>query len=125
MSEQQYVWMLGVISAWRQMQQRESDLDEPFPSAMEEVTAVAGRLRAPEKQAANDMAAVMFILLLLLLWSCAKHCAFFGGFHSKLCKINEAAIFSLIARIPHEISASGIPPAALPCDKSITSPHWT
>ena len=124
MSKQQYVWMLGLISAWRQLQQCDSDQDDSFPSrVMEEVTAVAGRLRTPERQAANDMAAALFILVLILWWCCAKNRANYGVFYSGICKINEAPIFRGLPRIPHQMAAAVFRLLIPSGDKSITSPH--
>ncbi len=106
MSKQQYVWMLGLISAWRQLQQCDSDQDDSFPSrVMEEVTAVAGRLRAPEREAANDMAAALFILVLLLWWCGAKNRANFCESYPVMRKINEPPIFRALPRTPHQMAA--------------------
>jgi hypothetical protein len=49
----------------------------PDASMMETVEAVAGRLRNPASQAANDMAAAMFILVFVWLWNCANYRAKF------------------------------------------------
>ena len=123
MSQQKYAWLLALSMISLRQRLEDNDQDDPFPSVMEEVTAVAGRLRESERQAANDLAAVMFILLLLLWWSCAKHRAIFCGFHSELREINEAAFFSWIACIPHEMGAAGFQPLPPSSDKSITSPQ--
>ena len=61
----------------------------PGAPMMESVEAVAGRLRAPVNQAANEMAAVMFILVLVWLWDYAN---------SRAKSVNSEAVLRKITR---------------------------
>ena len=106
--------MLGLITAWRQLQQGESNQQDPFPPSMEEVTAVAGRFHAPNSRAANDFKAALFIFLLILKYCCAKNRAKIVINGPDLCKFNEAAIFSQLLAIPHQMASAGILPSFHP-----------
>ena len=123
MTQEEYAWMLGLISAWRQLHQCKSEEDDPFPGQMEEVTAIGGRIRHYEDDAANEIAAGLLIFLLIVWSLCAKSRAKFGIFRPEMCKINQPAFFSTIARNPHQMAAAGFHPSTLSGAKSITSPH--
>ena len=123
MSQQKYTWLLALSMVSLRQRLENDDPDDPFPSEMAEVTALVGRLRQAERQAANDMAAVMFILLLLLWWNCAKHRANYAVFYSGIRKINEAPFFRALPRIPHQMAAAWLLASSLSCDKSITTPQ--
>ena len=62
---------------WRQ--QIDDGQDEPSSHSMDEITGIAGRLRQHNRQAANDLAAMLLILVFVFAWNCAKNRANFGG----------------------------------------------
>jgi hypothetical protein len=66
-----YNWLYW---AWVARLLNKTDGDAPPGSSMmAAVEAVAGRLRNPPSQAANDMSAAMFILVFVWLWNCANY----------------------------------------------------
>lgn len=76
MSEQQYMWMLGLIAAWRQ--QIEDHQDDPSSRAMDKITGVSGSFRQYEYKAANELAATLLVWVFIYAWNCAKQCAISG-----------------------------------------------
>lgn len=122
MSEQQYRWMLSAIAAWRQ---QDADGDDGFVSPeIDLVTAVAGHFAKYDQRSANELAAALFIFLLVFAWNSAKIYAKSGGFRPDLCKIGAASIFWLLGCIPHEMWLAGAAPLFDPSAKTITSPQW-
>ncbi len=120
MSEQEYVWMLGAISAWQQL---EDDRDSPKSIGMERVTGVSGSLSDYQEEAANEMAARLFILLLILSWTSANKSAKTLKNGPDFCKIPAAAFFPLLAAIPYQMAAAGFRALTQGSAKSITSPQ--
>lgn len=123
MSKQQYVWMLGLIAAWRQQQ---SNSDDPDGARMllQHVFAQAGQFtNAPAKSANDQVVACLFILLLLWWRNSAKNSANFAGFHLVFCKINADRFFPDSARNPRQLAVPEVYVPVLISDKSITSPQ--
>lgn len=77
-----YVWMLALAAAWQQ----HAD-DEPQGPQMARVDAQAGQLSQPASNAANDLAALAFISLLLWCYYCAKLTAIPFIFRARSLKI--------------------------------------
>ena len=99
MSKQQYLWMLGLMVAWQQ--QFDDDQDEPSLLAMDRVMGVVGCFRQYERQAANEFAARLLILLLVWMWNCANNNAKTANFGPEICKLTGREFFSLIPSFPH------------------------
>lgn len=85
MSKQQYLWMLGLIAAWRQ--QVDSDDQDGPRLLLQAIYAQAGTFKGAPTKAANDLAAALFILLLIWWWNYAiyhANVAATGAFSRKL-----------------------------------------
>lgn len=78
----------------------------PFVLSIEAINGVSGRLHLGERRAANDLAAALFILLLIFAWSCAKRCANNGVPVVFLCKITGANFSEAAAVYPACLLAS-------------------
>lgn len=92
MSEQEYAWMLGAISAWQHQLDHDQDGQPSFE--MKKVTGVSGLLRDYRQEAENEMVAAL-ILVLIYAWNCAKYRARIGGPDQNCAKYsqNVAALF--------------------------------
>lgn len=78
MSKQQYLWMLGLITAWRQ--QVDGDDQEGQGLLLQAIYAQAGVFDNAPAKSANDQMAAFLILLFILWWNCAKYRAQIGVF---------------------------------------------
>lgn len=108
--------------AWRQ-----NDADDDQDGArmqLQGVHARAGRFEGAPTTSANDLVAVLFLLLLIRYWICAKYIAKLLVLHMLLRKINAARIFAVLPRNPHQMGRAGFSPDCSTCAISITSPHF-
>lgn len=90
-----YAWMLALAAAWQQ----HAD-DEPRGSQMARVDAQAGQLHAPTGNAANDLAALLLVLVVVRWWTCAKWLALSLVFQSNALKTvanSRAGFFNPLA----------------------------
>lgn len=76
MSKLQYAWILATVAMMRRA--TDTDPDAPWPLrlpslAIDSIEGIAGRLRTGERRAANDLEAMLFILLLIWVWNCANN----------------------------------------------------
>lgn len=122
MSKEQYQWMLGLAAAWLQQEQQRSDDDQSGPR-VERVVGVAGHLKGMDYRAANDLKAVLFILLLLLAHNSAKSGANFFVFVVIPCKMRAANFFVSPPANPHQLTVSAFFLGFIDSAKTITSPH--
>jgi hypothetical protein len=65
-----YLWMLALAAAWQQYAD-----DEPPGPQMAHVDALVGQLKEPVRNAANDLAALLLVLVWFRWWVCAKRLA--------------------------------------------------
>jgi len=106
-ASEQYIWMLGLVAAWRQ--QVDNDQGDP-PPLLGSVYARAGTFSNAPPVAANDQPAAQLLLLFIWLWLCAKHRANFSErpqFFGIPRQIKRRAFF--FHRLPETLWLCGIP----------------
>lgn len=72
MSKEEYSWVVA-LTMLAVHQLIDDDQDGPKSLEMKKVTGISGLLRDHHQEAANEMVARLFIFLLILLWTRAKH----------------------------------------------------
>jgi len=85
-----YNWLALSARLWWTADDEE-DRRAPWP--MSHIDAYSGVFSSPPDQAANDLAALLFIYLLLLTWSYAKNSANLVNRCLVFCKLTPAEIF--------------------------------
>ena len=120
MPVEQYAWLLALamIAARRGSA---PDQEDPSKLLVEDVSGIAGRLKPTQGSAANDLVAALFISYLLFALLRAKRRAKTLRIGPDFCKFNDAAIFSDIPAIPHQMAAAGFRALTQVSAKSITS----
>ena len=73
---EEYIWMLGLVAAWRQ--QHDTGYDDPRP-LLTGVYAQAGTFNNAPATAANDFPAALLSALFIWLWNCAIYRANLSG----------------------------------------------
>lgn len=122
MSKQQYLWMLGLMAAWRQ--RVDGDDQDGQRLLLHAIYARAGVFQGVPAKSANDQViAALFILLLILAWTGAKYRAKSSAFNPFMRELTPALFFGTILRDPLLAVLLAALTAGLRSDKSITSPQ--
>ncbi|WP_234086795.1 hypothetical protein [Azonexus sp. R2A61] len=104
MSKLPYAWMLGAMIAWRQ---RNPDADpEGSHLLLQSIFARAGVFRSAPTRSANDVAAALFILILVWWWNCAKNRANLVNPNAVLRKLTRGRFLGAIPADPAWLLAS-------------------
>lgn len=121
-----YKWLelqlrLYAAASRRPTEPRDND-DAGGPFQLHGIFAQAGIFEAPPAQAANDLAALLSVLLLIWWWNCAKSCANLSKSEAVFCKINAGRFFGGPPGTPRQMGVPAFFPALIAGAISITSP---
>lgn len=99
MSQQQYLWMLALIAAWRQDGIGDL-LGDGGDLGVACISAIAGTLQHHASRSANDLTARLFVLWLFLVAFYAKSRAKSPAIRSVTRKIDAPSFFAVVSLNP-------------------------